>query len=189
MTIIFRNKTIYVVEKKIQYKLRFFHTSVREREFLLSFCCINFVLSNSNHCYVLHLGSFKFQLSYSFLLLFNSCFFTFFISLKIASVDFTNILRTAFMLKDPQSANCQLHLDCLLSRLGSSRLKAARKMLVKLTPAVNFINVLCANFSYEYLFGSFSLVSCKQKKLPKRLSQVKFARKMLVKLAPGRRRT
>jgi len=65
------------------------------------------------------------------------------------------------MLKDPQSANCQLHLDCLLSRLGSSRLKAARKMLVKLTPAVNFINVLCANFSYEYLFGSFSLVSCK----------------------------
>jgi hypothetical protein len=28
-------------------------------------------------------------------------------------------------------------------------------MLMKLTPAVNFINVKCARFSYERHFGSF----------------------------------
>ncbi len=36
---------------------------------------------------------------------------------------------------------------------------AARKILVKLTPVVNFINVKSANFSYERRFGSFFLVT------------------------------
>jgi len=49
-------------------------------------------------------------------------------------------------------------------------------------PGVNFINILHANFSYKHLFGSFSLVTCKWKKLPKRRWYAKFARKMLMKL-------
>ncbi len=31
---------------------------------------------------------------------------------------------------------------------------------MKLTPGVNFINILRTNFSYEHRFGSFSLVTC-----------------------------
>ncbi len=38
--------------------------------------------------------------------------------------------------------------------------KAARKMLMKLTPGVNFINVLSTNFLYEHHFGSSFLVTC-----------------------------
>jgi len=44
---------------------------------------------------------------------------------------------------------------------------------------INFINILRANFSYERLFGSFSLVKCKWKKYKK------FALKMLMKLTRG----
>jgi len=36
--------------------------------------------------------------------------------------------------------------------------KAAHKMLVKLRPVVNFINVFCTRFLYERRFGSFFLV-------------------------------
>jgi hypothetical protein len=63
--------------------------------------------------------------------------------------------------------------------------KAAYKKLVKLKKGVNFINLLHAHFPYECLFGSFSLVTCKLKKLPKRLSYVKFVQKTLVKLTIG----
>jgi len=48
-----------------------------------------------------------------------------------------------------------------------------------------FINILSANFLYACLFGSFSLVTCKWKKLPKTLLYIKLARKMLMKLTPG----
>jgi len=42
--------------------------------------------------------------------------------------------------------------------LGSKRAKAAaHKTLVKLTPAVNFINVPLTNFSYKRRFGSLHI--------------------------------
>ncbi len=41
--------------------------------------------------------------------------------------------------------------------------KCAQKMLMKLTTAVNFINVFCVRFSYERRFGSFFLVTFWQK--------------------------
>jgi len=47
---------------------------------------------------------------------------------------------------------------------------------------VNFINILQANFWFERLLGSFFLVTCKKKKLPKRLLYKKFRHKMLMKL-------
>jgi len=37
--------------------------------------------------------------------------------------------------------------------------KFARKMLVKLTPAINLINVKCERSSYKRHFGSFFLVT------------------------------
>jgi len=59
-------------------------------------------------------------------------------------VDFTNILFEAFTHADPKSAKktdsltCYVHLwdllDLLCALMGSARVKASRKMLVKLTP-------------------------------------------------------
>ncbi len=50
---------------------------------------------------------------------------------KSASVNFTNVLRAAFLRKDPKSVK---RLECLFLLLGSLRAKASHKMLVKLTP-------------------------------------------------------
>jgi len=54
----------------------------------------------------------------------------------------------AFFLKKISNAKKrQSSHQCLFARLGSACAKAARKMLVKLTPGVNFTNVLCAAFT------------------------------------------
>ncbi len=47
---------------------------------------------------------------------------------------------------------------------------------------VNFINILHAKFLFEHLFCSFSLVTRKLKKVPKRLLHIKLSGKMLMKL-------
>jgi len=64
-------------------------------------------------------------------------------------------------------------------------LKAALKTLMKLTPAVNFINVLCANFMYECLFGSYFNLNVTREKVPKKHLYEKLAHIMLMKLTPG----
>jgi len=51
--------------------------------------------------------------------------------------------------------------------------------------AVNFINILRTNFSYQSLFGSFFYLHVTREKLLKRRSYEKFACKMLVKLTPN----
>jgi len=51
--------------------------------------------------------------------------------------------------------------------------------------AVNFINILRANFTYENLFGSFFYLHVTREKLPKRHLYEIFLGKMLIKLAPG----
>jgi len=60
---------------------------------------------------------------------------------------------------------------------------------MKLIPAVNFINVFRALFSYECRFGSVFLLTYVrtyvEKKLPKRHSYEKSAQKTLMKLTPG----
>ena len=48
--------------------------------------------------------------------------------------DFTNILRAAFTRADPKSVKKLLYLTVFLALLGSLHVKAAHKMLVKLTP-------------------------------------------------------
>jgi len=80
-----------------------------------------------------------------------------------------------------------LYLQCgfVIFSQNNISTKAARKMLVKLTTGVNFINILHTHFLYERRFGSFSLVTCTYKKLLKRCSYKKFERKMLMKLTAG----
>jgi len=57
--------------------------------------------------------------------------------------------------------------------------KAWVNMLVKSTPGVNFINILCMNFLYERQFGSFFssylYVTCTWKKV----AETTFVRKKL----------
>ena len=65
-----------------------------------------------------------------------------------AGVNFANILQAAFVREDPKSAIKLLNLTVFFAFLGSERVKAALRMLVKLTPAgVNFANILQAAFA------------------------------------------
>ena len=54
-------------------------------------------------------------------------------------VNFTNILRAAFTGADPKSAIKLLNLTVFFALLGSARVKAACRTLVKLTPVVDGI--------------------------------------------------
>jgi len=53
------------------------------------------------------------------------------------------------------------------------------------SPIVNFIHVVCPNFMYESLFGSFFYLHVTREKLLKRRLYKKFAHKMLMKLTPS----
>jgi len=55
-------------------------------------------------------------------------------------------------------------------------------MLVKLRPAVNFINILCTNFLYERHFGSFYYVHVTKKKAAEWHSHKKCGCLTLMKL-------
>ena len=50
-----------------------------------------------------------------------------------AGVDFTNVLQAAFTHADPKSAKKLLYLTVFFALLGSVQVKAAHRMLVKLT--------------------------------------------------------
>ena len=53
------------------------------------------------------------------------------------SGNFTNVLRAAFMCVDPKSELKLLNLTIFFAILGSARVKAARRTMVKLTPSGN----------------------------------------------------
>ena len=48
-------------------------------------------------------------------------------------VNFTNVLRAAFMHADPKSAIKLLNLTVFFALLGAARIKAAHRMLLKLS--------------------------------------------------------
>ncbi len=105
---------------------------------------------------------------------------------SIPDVNFINILWVAFTRPDAESSKKDSQVvESFWCFLESARLKAARRMLMKLTPVVNFINVKFTNFSYERCFGSFFYVQVTRKKLPKWRSYKKFAHLTLMKLTPG----
>ncbi len=58
-------------------------------------------------------------------------------------VNFINNLQAAFT-KVPQAQKDTTDLTVFFAHLGSECKKALRKKLMKLTPGLNFINVLCA---------------------------------------------
>jgi len=57
-------------------------------------------------------------------------------------VNFTNILRAAFMHTDPKSAKRQSSHEYFSVLIGSAWVKAARKVLVKLTPDIKIFKRL-----------------------------------------------
>ena len=61
-------------------------------------------------------------------------------SFYLSGVNFTNILRAAFRHADPKSAKKTVRLSSFFALLGSGRIKAARRTLVKLTPARPALN-------------------------------------------------
>jgi len=75
-------------------------------------------------------------------------------------VNITSVSRPAFACADINCAKRQSSHQCLFSLLGSLRAKAALKMFVNLTPAVNVFNIISARISYKRHFGSFLLVTC-----------------------------
>jgi hypothetical protein len=60
--------------------------------------------------------------------------------------------------KIPKSAKKTDNLSIFFALLESLFVKAASKMLMKFTPGVNFINILCVHCLYESASSSFSLV-------------------------------
>jgi len=68
-------------------------------------------------------------------------------------------LRTAFTPVAPKSVRIQSSCQYLFTLLGSTGVKAARRMLMKLTPGVDFYNILCATFSCENVIYSYSLLT------------------------------
>ncbi len=50
-------------------------------------------------------------------------------------LNFINVLRTAFTHVDPESLRIQLGHQCLFMLLGSTSVKAVRRMLMKLSPS------------------------------------------------------
>jgi len=69
-----------------------------------------------------------------------------------SGLNFINILRTAFTLADPKSVKRYWRLDWVLTLLGSTRIKAVRRTLMKLTPGRARREVDDANFISEDIF-------------------------------------
>jgi hypothetical protein len=98
-------------------------------------------------------------------------------------VNFNIILRKHFLYKSASHSFSLITVRIFTFWSQNIGAKCECKMLMKLTPGVNFINIIRANFSYECLFGSFLRTYVRRKKLPNRqCTYEKFVRKMLMKL-------
>ena len=60
----------------------------------------------------------------------------------VTGVNFINVLRAVFTPVDPKSVRKIDNLIVFFTLLGSASIKAVRRMLMKLSPVVNFINIL-----------------------------------------------
>jgi len=64
-------------------------------------------------------------------------------------VNLTNVLHAAFTLVDPESVKkIQLSHPYLFTYSGSASIKAVHRMLMKLSPGVNFTNILHTSSFY-----------------------------------------
>jgi len=74
-------------------------------------------------------------------------------------LNFDNIVQAAFKCIGHKSPKRYWWLGCLFfTHLGSCRVKAAHKMLMKLTPSFYFANILWATFWHESILRSFFLL-------------------------------
>jgi len=64
---------------------------------------------------------------------------TLLINYLLLGVNFTNILRTSFTHADPKSGKMTVKSSVLFTLLGSARIKALRKMFVKLSPGMQIL--------------------------------------------------
>jgi hypothetical protein len=96
-------------------------------------------------------------------------------------LNFIVIFCTAFTLSDPKSVKRYWWLKSIFYAFGIYK----HKMLVKLTPGVNFINILFPRFLYKILAPKITKPNVTREKLPKRLAYEKCACKMLMKLTAG----
>jgi len=62
-------------------------------------------------------------------------------------VNFTNILRAAFLLISFRQKNTHKLCQVFFELLGSASAKAAHRILLKLTPGLNFINISLKAFT------------------------------------------
>jgi len=60
-------------------------------------------------------------------------------------VNFTNLLRAAFALVDPESVKIQLSHQCLFMLLESASIKVVRRTLMKLSPVFLFEATNCSS--------------------------------------------
>jgi hypothetical protein len=70
-------------------------------------------------------------------------------------VNFINIPQAAFTRTDHKRARKTVKLSVFFAHLGSAHLKAALKMLMKLTPGVNITNNLHVAFLFKSVACSF----------------------------------
>jgi hypothetical protein len=68
--------------------------------------------------------------------------------MESSGVNFINILQAAFMHPDPKSVKKIVQLSVFFTLLGSARVKAARRTLMKLTPGMS---VTVQTFATEHL--------------------------------------
>jgi len=59
----------------------------------------------------------------------------------LAGVNFTNVLRAAFTLKDPKSAKKTVKLSSFFALLGSALVKAARKHVDEIDPRPRHMSI------------------------------------------------
>jgi len=71
-----------------------------------------------------------------------------------AGVNFINILQAVLTSKHPKSVKIHSSCQYLFTLLGLAGVKAAHKMLMKLTPGANFINMLNHSFYSQKCFGT-----------------------------------
>jgi len=67
-----------------------------------------------------------------------------------SSVNFINILQAAFTRTDPNSAKKTDNLTAFFVHLGSARVKAAHRTLMKLTPGFHFCDASFSNYNWKF---------------------------------------